>query len=136
MRSAPGSAIASSILWGAGLRFGLAAALLVVVMALLRLELPRRRALTGCLLYGALNFGAAFALIDYGLVRVHAGLGQTLLAVVPLATLLLAGSIVSACLSGRSAPRRWSRWATWSLQNRGDPRTVDRDSLAADHVLA
>jgi drug/metabolite transporter (DMT)-like permease len=77
-------------LWGAGLRFSLAAVLLAAVMAALRLAAPRGRALTGALLFGALNFGAAFALAYYGLVRVHAGLGQTLLAVVPLATLLLA----------------------------------------------
>jgi drug/metabolite transporter (DMT)-like permease len=77
-------------LWGAGLRFSLAAALLVAIMAALRLALPRGRALTGALLYGALNFGASFALLYYGLLRVHAGLGQTLLALVPLATLLLA----------------------------------------------
>jgi drug/metabolite transporter (DMT)-like permease len=77
-------------LWGAGLRFSLAAALLLVVMAVLRLPFPRGRALTGALLYGALNFGAAFALAYYALVRLHAGLGQTLLALVPLATLLLA----------------------------------------------
>ena len=77
-------------LWGAGLRFSLAAALLLVVMAVLRLPFPRGRALAGALLYGALNFGAAFALAYYALVRLHAGLGQTLLALVPLATLLLA----------------------------------------------
>jgi drug/metabolite transporter (DMT)-like permease len=77
-------------LWGAGFRFAIAAALLLAVMAALRLRLPRGRALTGALLYGALNFGASFALAYYGLVRVHAGLGQTLLALVPLATLLLA----------------------------------------------
>jgi drug/metabolite transporter (DMT)-like permease len=77
-------------LWGAGLRFSLAAAVLVAVMAVLRQPLPRGRALTGALLYGALNFGGAFALAYYALVRVHAGLGQTLLALVPLATLLLA----------------------------------------------
>jgi drug/metabolite transporter (DMT)-like permease len=76
-------------LWGAGLRFSLAAALLLAVMALLRLALPRGRALAGALLYGVFNFGGAFALAYYGLVRVHAGLGQTLLALVPLATLLL-----------------------------------------------
>jgi drug/metabolite transporter (DMT)-like permease len=46
--------------------------------------------LTGSVLYGLFNFGASFALIYYGLVRVHAGLGQILLALVPLATLLLA----------------------------------------------
>jgi drug/metabolite transporter (DMT)-like permease len=77
-------------LWGAGLRFSLAAALLVAVMAVLRLEFPRGRALAGALLYGVFNFGAAFALAYYALVRVHAGLAQTLLALVPLATLLLA----------------------------------------------
>jgi drug/metabolite transporter (DMT)-like permease len=59
-------------------------------MAVLRLPFPREGALTGALLYGALNFGAAFALAYYALVRLHAGLGQTLLALVPLATLLLA----------------------------------------------
>jgi drug/metabolite transporter (DMT)-like permease len=77
-------------LWGAGLRFSLAAALLLAVMAVLRSALPRGRALTGALLYGVFNFAGAFALAYYGFVRVHAGLGQTLLALVPLATLLLA----------------------------------------------
>jgi drug/metabolite transporter (DMT)-like permease len=77
-------------LWGAGLRFSIAALLLLSVMAVLRLPMPRGRALTGTLLYGALNFGGAFALAYYGLVQVHAGFGQVLLALVPLATLLLA----------------------------------------------
>jgi drug/metabolite transporter (DMT)-like permease len=76
--------------WGASLRFALAAALLVAVMAILRLTPPRGRALAGAVLYGALAIGGAFALAYYGLVRIHAGLGQTLLAVVPLATLFLA----------------------------------------------
>jgi drug/metabolite transporter (DMT)-like permease len=77
-------------LWGAGFRFALATTLLAALMAALRLAPPAGRALTGAVLYGALNFGAAFALVYYGFVEVHAGLGQTLLAVVPLATLLLA----------------------------------------------
>jgi drug/metabolite transporter (DMT)-like permease len=77
-------------LWGGGLRFAIAATLLVALMAGLRLALPRGRALTGALLFGALNFGGAFALGYYSLVELHAGIGQTLLAVVPLATLLLA----------------------------------------------
>ncbi len=79
-----------SPLWGAGLRFALAAALLAAIMAVLRLGPPRGRALTGAMLYGTLNFAAAFALAYYGFVEIHAGLGQTLLAIVPLATLLLA----------------------------------------------
>jgi drug/metabolite transporter (DMT)-like permease len=77
-------------LWGAGLRFLLAAGLLAGVMAILGLELPRGPALIGVLLYGTLIFGGAFAFAYYALVRIHAGLGQTLLALVPLATLLLA----------------------------------------------
>ena len=77
-------------LWGAGLRFALAAAVLAAVMAVLRLALPRGRALTGALVFGALNIGAAFALAYYALVRLHAGFGQIVLALVPLATLLLA----------------------------------------------
>jgi drug/metabolite transporter (DMT)-like permease len=77
-------------LWGAGLRFSLAAVVLMIVMAVFRLSVPRGRALVGALLYGILNFAVPFALAYYGLVRVHAGLGQTLLALVPLATLLLA----------------------------------------------
>lgn len=76
--------------WGAALRFALAAGLLAAVMVAMKLTLPRGRALLGALLYGILIFGAAFGLAYYALVRVHAGLGQTLLALVPLATLLLA----------------------------------------------
>jgi drug/metabolite transporter (DMT)-like permease len=77
-------------LWGAGLRFLLAASLLGTVMAVMRLAFPRGRALLGVVLYGALIFGGAFSFAYYALVRIHAGLGQTLLALVPLATLLLA----------------------------------------------
>jgi drug/metabolite transporter (DMT)-like permease len=77
-------------LWGAALRFALATALLVTLMAALRVSPPRGRALAGATLYGALAIGGAFALAYYGLVDIHAGLGQTLLATVPLATLLLA----------------------------------------------
>lgn len=77
-------------LWGAGLRFALAAALLGAVMAAMRLPLPRGRVLLGAVLYGVVIFGGAFSLAYYAFVRIHAGLGQTLLALVPLATLLLA----------------------------------------------
>jgi drug/metabolite transporter (DMT)-like permease len=77
-------------LWGAGLRFALAALVLLVVMAALRLPIPRGRSMTGSVWYGLFNFAASFALIYHGLLRVHAGLGQILLALVPLVTLLLA----------------------------------------------
>src|SRR5919107_5708841 len=77
-------------LWGAGLRFALATTVLGGVMAVLRLELPRGRALTGALLFGLLDVGAAFGFGYYALVELHAGFGSILLALVPLATLLLA----------------------------------------------
>ena len=96
-------------LWGAAFRFALAAALLFAVMAGLGLALPRQRALTGAVLYGAFTFGGAFALAYYALVRIHAGFGQTLLALVPLVTLLLgaaqrqerlrAGAVVGALIA-------------------------------------
>src|SRR3954454_9185509 len=78
--------------WGAALRFSLAALVLIAVMAVLRLRLPRGRALAGAALFGALHFGVAFALVYFALVRLHGGVGQTLVSVVPLATLLLAAA--------------------------------------------
>ena len=77
-------------LWGAGLRFGAAGVLLLIVMAVLRLPLPRGRAWAGPVVYGVLNFAAGFALAYYALQHMHAGFAQTLLALVPLITLLLA----------------------------------------------
>jgi drug/metabolite transporter (DMT)-like permease len=77
-------------LWGASLRFGIAGAILIALMLAMRLRPPRGRALVGTLLYGTLTFGIAFSLGYYAFVRVHAGLAQTILAIVPLATLLLA----------------------------------------------
>jgi drug/metabolite transporter (DMT)-like permease len=77
-------------LWGAGLRFASAAVLLLAVVVVLRQQLPHGQALIGVLLYGALTFGGAFALAYYAFVRIPAGFGQVVLAIVPLATLLLA----------------------------------------------
>lgn len=77
-------------LWGAGLRFAFAAVLMVSVMLALGRSLPRGRSLFGPMLFGLLQFAGAFGFFYYALVQIHAGLGQTLLALVPLATLLLA----------------------------------------------
>ncbi|WMX43673.1 DMT family transporter [Streptomyces roseicoloratus] len=59
-------------------------------MAACRMSFPRGRALAGAVLFGILNFGVPFALAYYALVRIHAGFGQTILSLTPLATLLLA----------------------------------------------
>ena len=77
-------------LWGAGLRFGMAATLIVIVMIVWRQPLPRGKAFAGALLFGLFQFAGAFGFAYYALVEIQAGLGQTVLALVPLATLLLA----------------------------------------------
>lgn len=77
-------------LWGACLRFTLAAALLLIVALIMGLRLPRGRALAGSILYGTLNFAVGFGSFYLALVTLHAGFGQILLALVPLATLVLA----------------------------------------------
>jgi drug/metabolite transporter (DMT)-like permease len=80
----------TSPLWAAFLRFAIAAVALAALMAVFQLPLPRGRALTGALLYGVLVFGGAFGFAFYALLRIQAGFGQIVLALVPLATLLLA----------------------------------------------
>jgi drug/metabolite transporter (DMT)-like permease len=77
-------------LWGAGLRFVLSALLMFGLVAMLRVELPRGRALGGAVVFGLLQFGATYAFAYYALVELHAGFGQILLALVPLMTLFLA----------------------------------------------
>jgi drug/metabolite transporter (DMT)-like permease len=79
-------------LWGAGLRFTLAASLMCALMIALRAPFPRGRAMTGALLWGVFQFAGAFGFAYYAFVHVHAGLGQIVLSLVPLATLLLAVS--------------------------------------------
>ena len=77
-------------IWGAALRFSLASILIAALMLALRLAIPRGRALLGAMVFGLFQFAGAFGFAYYALVHIHAGLGQTLLALVPLATLLLA----------------------------------------------
>jgi drug/metabolite transporter (DMT)-like permease len=77
-------------LWGAGLRFALAAGLFTSIVLALRLRWPRGRQLALTALYGALNFAVFYALMYWALVRVSAGAATVVLATVPLLTLLLA----------------------------------------------
>lgn len=77
-------------LWSAGVRFTLASVVLMVLMVSLRMRWPRGHQLSGAVAFGALGLGATFALANYALQTAHAGLGQTVLALVPLATLVLA----------------------------------------------
>lgn len=77
-------------LWGATVRFAIATVVLLAVVGVLRIPLPRGRALMGSVLYGILAFGLTFGLAYLGLVDVGAGLAQIILALVPLFTFLLA----------------------------------------------
>lgn len=76
--------------WGAGLRFGLAASLFIIIALILRLRPPRGRDLWMTVLYGQLSFAISYALMYWALVRINAGLAAVVLAVVPLVTVLLA----------------------------------------------
>ena len=77
-------------LWGAALRFALAAAVFGVLCGALRLRVPRGRTLALVLVYGLLGFGAAYGCLYWALQEVPAGIGAVVLAVGPLLTLFLA----------------------------------------------
>jgi drug/metabolite transporter (DMT)-like permease len=76
--------------WGAAFRFGPAAALLFVSLAIWRVPVPRGAALTGAVIYGALNFGVGYAFAYFGLQRAPAGTGSVILATLPIFTVLFA----------------------------------------------
>lgn len=78
--------------WGAGLRFGAAAIIFTIIVVVLRQAWPRGRLLAATAAYGALSFGVFYALMYWALVRVTAGVGTVVMAVVPIMTLLLAGA--------------------------------------------
>lgn len=76
--------------WGATLRFGLAAALFVVIVIFLRLRWPRGRLLALTAVYGAFAFAIPYALLYWALTQATAGSATVVMAGVPLVTLLLA----------------------------------------------
>lgn len=77
-------------LWGASVRFAIAAVLVGLVMAAMKIKVPEGKILAGAAVFGLFQFAGAFGLYYFALVEIQAGLGQTLLALVPLATLILA----------------------------------------------
>ena len=94
--------------WAGGLRFLITAGLFAAIARVLRLAYPRGRALLSAVAYGALQFGAGFGFIYWGFSRAPAGLGQVLLACVPLLTFLLA-------LAHRQERFRWEGLAGATL---------------------
>jgi drug/metabolite transporter (DMT)-like permease len=88
--------------WNAGSRFVLAALGFLAIALVRRSSLPNRRELTGGLGYGLLSFAAFFGFIYLGLVRAPATLGQTMLAVNPLVTMVLGAAVGMERLRARS----------------------------------
>ena len=76
--------------WGAAIRFLAAGLLFFGLTAFLRIGLPKGRALTGVALFGLVNFGLGYAFLYWALQEANAGTAQVVLALVPLATFLLA----------------------------------------------
>src|ERR671918_3193047 len=76
--------------WGAGIRFLGASVILWALVARGRHPLPTGRGLTGALVYGVLSFLVAYAFFYWGSQEVPAGLGGTIIASVPLLTVMLA----------------------------------------------
>ncbi len=76
--------------FGAGVRFGASAILLLAVCAAARIALPRGRALAGAVIFGLLNFFAGYAAFYWGLQKVPAALGGVVFGTVPLITFVLA----------------------------------------------
>ena len=56
-----------------------------------KVQMPKGRALVGAILFGATSMGFSFTFIYWGLVKTPASMYQTIVALVPLLTLLFAG---------------------------------------------
>ncbi|MEX2609181.1 MAG: EamA family transporter [Gemmatimonadota bacterium] len=86
-------------LFGAALRFSLAAALFFMIARVRGTPVPRGRAASGAALYGLPGFGLACAFLYYALVGLAAGTASVIMASVPLLTLAMAVA------HGQSLPR-------------------------------
>lgn len=76
--------------WNAGLRFGVAAVLFTAIGVARGARLPDRRSAADGVVYGLLAFAGFFGFLYLGLVHASAGLGQVILALGPLITLVMA----------------------------------------------
>lgn len=77
-------------LYGAAVRFAVAALIFFAIARARRMELPRGRAAAGAVIYGLLSFGLSYGLLYFALIGLAAGTTSVLLATVPLVTLALA----------------------------------------------
>jgi drug/metabolite transporter (DMT)-like permease len=75
--------------WGATLRFGLAALVLLVAVTAMRAPLPRGRTIASVSAYGLLNFAGFYAFAYWGLVDAPSGVAQIMIATSPVLTVVL-----------------------------------------------
>jgi drug/metabolite transporter (DMT)-like permease len=76
--------------WGAALRLTLAAFVLLSIAAILKIRMPRGKALLFSIVYGVVTFGINFALLYWALLEVSSTLAAVVYAGIPILTLLLA----------------------------------------------
>jgi drug/metabolite transporter (DMT)-like permease len=76
--------------FGAAIRFGAAALILLIMVVLLHLPLPRGRSFLGAVIFGILGSGISRALLYFALEKLPSGPSMVLLALVPLLTFLFA----------------------------------------------
>lgn len=79
--------------WGAAIRFGIAAWIMMAVVLAWRIPVPHGRALLGAAWYGTLMFAVFFGFIYWGLVAVPAATASIITSSVPLLTFLAAFAI-------------------------------------------
>jgi len=79
-------------MWSGALRFCTAALLLFALTLVLRIPLPRGRALQGVLWFGLLNFALTYSFAYYALTVVSAGIAQVAIALAPLLVVLLSAA--------------------------------------------
>ncbi len=88
-------------LFGAALRFGMAAFIFLLIALLLKVPMARGRSAVGAAVYGLLGFGCTYALLYYALVALPAGTVAVIVAATPLCTLVIAILIGQEKLSKR-----------------------------------
>jgi len=76
--------------WGATVRFAAAGLIFLAAMLIMRPPIGSRGSVVGALLYGVVSFAASYAFLYWGFQETPAGTGQVLIAIVPLATFVLA----------------------------------------------
>jgi len=72
---------------GGAMRFMPASILMFILAFVMKVPMPRGRELLGAIIYGGVQFGIGFSLLNWALIKVQPGMASVLLALAPLITL-------------------------------------------------